>query len=49
MRRRHRMMHLGVWAALALLLPGLLVGAYALRGAGPVDPAVRLPGTGPDQ
>jgi hypothetical protein len=43
MRRAHRRAHLAAWLALALLLPALLLGAFALRAAPPVDPAVRLP------
>jgi hypothetical protein len=39
-RRAHRSAHLAL--ALAALLPALLLGAFALRGAAPVDPAVRL-------
>ena len=43
MRLRHRRLHLFIWAALALLLPALLVGALALRLAVPApDAPVRL-------
>lgn len=48
MRRTHRAAHAAIWLALALLLPAMLVGAFALRGAAPTDPAVRLPDRGAD-
>jgi hypothetical protein len=42
MRLRHRALHLRIWLALAVLLPAILLGALALRQAGPAAAPVRL-------
>ena len=47
MRRAHRSAHFTIWVALALILPALLIIAFALRGVPPGEPAAtRLPDTG---
>lgn len=47
MRRTHRTAHVAIWAALALILPAMLTGAFALRGADPQEAlAERLPESG---
>jgi hypothetical protein len=42
MRLRHRALHLRIWLALAVLQPAILLGALALRQAGPAAAPVRL-------
>ncbi len=43
MQRRHRRVHHLAWLALAILLPGVLIVALALRPSGPLEaPAVQL-------
>jgi hypothetical protein len=43
MRLRHRALHRAIWATLALLLPGILIGGLALRLlAPPAEPPVRI-------
>lgn len=44
MRLRHRALHLRIWLVLAALLPAILLGALALRQAGPAEPPRRLSG-----
>jgi len=43
MRRRHRTVHARLWAALAIALPLVLIGAMLMRQDGPAErPAERL-------
>lgn len=43
MQRRHRSAHLGIWLALALLLPAILLAGLAVRLSAPAaDAPVRL-------
>jgi hypothetical protein len=43
MRRRHRVAHRAIWLVLAVLLPGVLIGALSIRRDGPIEaPAIRL-------
>lgn len=49
MRRTHRAAHATIWLTLALLLPAILIGAFVLRGAAPVESAVRLPDQNTDR
>lgn len=39
MRRRHRQMHRVIWTVLAVLLPGILLAALAIRPSGPTETA----------
>ncbi len=39
MRQRHRQVHRLAWLVLALLLPGILLGALAIRRSGPTETA----------
>lgn len=42
MRMRHRRAHRRIWIAIALLLPGLFLGALMLRPGGPWEQAPQL-------
>jgi hypothetical protein len=39
MRRRHRRVHRLAWVVLALLLPGVVLVALAIRRSGPTETA----------
>lgn len=43
MRRAHRSAHAAVWAALAVVLPAILLAAFLVRGVDAPDPlSVRI-------